>query len=120
MNKTFPEKFLIFIQHPQLKNYLIVKLLTIIFLISLNIENDKLRYYQSNAIKAIEDGVIEGKRAMLLAMATGTGKTFTLVSLIYRLLETKQFKRILFLVDRRALAAQAVREFGSFTTPEGK
>lgn len=86
---------------------------------SLNVENDKLRYYQTNAIKAIETGITDRKRAMLLAMATGTGKTFTLVSLIYRLLETKQFKRILFLVDRRALAAQAVREFGSFTTPMG-
>lgn len=85
----------------------------------LKIENDKLRLYQTKAIKAIEDGVIDRKRAMLLAMATGTGKTFTLVSLIYRLLETKQFKRILFLVDRRALAAQAVREFSSFTTPVG-
>lgn len=84
-----------------------------------NIENDKLRYYQSKAIEAIETGITDRKRAMLLAMATGTGKTFTLVSLIYRLLETKQFKRILFLVDRRALAAQAVREFGSFTTPVG-
>ena len=86
---------------------------------SLNIENDKLRDYQVKAIEAIENGIVERKRAMLLAMATGTGKTFTLVSLIYRLLETKQFKRILFLVDRRALAAQAVREFGSFTTPMG-
>lgn len=56
---------------------------------------------------------------MLLAMATGTGKTFTTVSLIYRLLEAKAARRILFLVDRRALAAQAVREFSSFTTPSG-
>ena len=56
---------------------------------------------------------------MLLAMATGTGKTFLTVSLFYRLLESKRFKRILFLVDRRALAAQAVREFASFTTPQG-
>lgn len=86
---------------------------------SANVENEKLRYYQTNAINAIEEGIIEKKRAMLLAMATGTGKTFTLVSLIYRLLETKKFKRILFLVDRRALAAQAVREFSSFTTPAG-
>jgi len=86
---------------------------------NLNVENDKLRYYQTKAIEAIEDGIKDRKRAMLLAMATGTGKTFTLVSLIYRLLETKHFKRILFLVDRRALAAQAVREFGSFTTPIG-
>jgi len=52
-------------------------------------------------------------------MATGTGKTFLTVSLFYRLLESKRFKRILFLVDRRALAAQAVREFAAFTTPQG-
>ncbi len=86
---------------------------------NLKVDNDKLRDYQSKAIEAIENGIKERKRAMLLAMATGTGKTFTLVSLIYRLLETKQFKRILFLVDRRALAAQAVREFSSFTTTSG-
>ena len=86
---------------------------------SLNIINDKLRYYQVDAITAIEEAIINRKRALLIAMATGTGKTFTLVSLIYRLLETKLFKRILFLVDRRALAAQAVREFSSFTTPQG-
>lgn len=86
---------------------------------NLKIDNDRLRHYQAKAIKAIEDGIRERKRSMLLAMATGTGKTYTLVSLIYRLLETKQFKRILFLVDRRALAAQAVREFSSFTTPSG-
>jgi type I restriction enzyme R subunit len=86
---------------------------------NLNIENEKLRYYQQEAIEAIEKGIADGKRTMLIAMATGTGKTFTLVSSIYRLLETKLFKRILFLVDRRALAAQAVREFASFTTPQG-
>jgi len=50
---------------------------------------------------------------------TGTGKTFTTVALIYRLLESKLAKRILFLVDRRALAAQAVRELASFNTPKG-
>lgn len=86
---------------------------------NLNVDNDKLRDYQSKAIEAIENGIKDRKRAMLLAMATGTGKTFTLVSLVYRLLETKHFKRILFLVDRRALAAQAVREFSSFTTASG-
>lgn len=86
---------------------------------NLNVDNDKLRFYQANAIESIESGIVDGKRTMLLAMATGTGKTFTLVSSIYRLLETKLFKRVLFLVDRRALAAQAVREFASFTTPIG-
>jgi type I restriction enzyme R subunit len=78
-----------------------------------------LRDYQREAVEAVEDALVQRKRAMLLAMATGTGKTFTIVSLIYRLLEAKAARRILFLVDRRALAAQAVREFSSFTTPSG-
>ena len=87
--------------------------------INLNIENERLRQYQSEAITSIECAIVNRQRKMMIAMATGTGKTFTLVSLIYRLLESKHFKRILFLVDRRALAAQAVREFISFDTPGG-
>lgn len=78
-----------------------------------------LRGYQKDAIEAVENAIAKRKRAMLLAMATGTGKTFTTVSLIYRLLEARAARRILFLVDRRVLAAQAVREFSSFTTPSG-
>ena len=78
-----------------------------------------LRYYQREAVEAIEDALVKRKRSMLVAMATGTGKTFTTVSLIYRLLNSKSARRILFLVDRRALAAQAVREFSSFITPSG-
>ncbi len=80
---------------------------------------DRLRYYQKEAIAATELAITQGKRAMLIAMATGTGKTFMTVAQIYRLLESKTSKRILFLVDRRALAAQAVREFASFNTPKG-
>jgi type I restriction enzyme, R subunit len=80
---------------------------------------NRLRYYQKKATAAVELAVTQGKRAMLIAMATGTGKTFTTVALIYRMLESKLGKRILFLVDRRALAAQAVREFASFNTPKG-
>jgi type I restriction enzyme R subunit len=56
---------------------------------------------------------------MMVAMATGTGKTYLTVAQIYRLLESKLVRRILFLVDRKALAAQAVREFNAFTTPKG-
>src|SRR5215831_17893127 len=51
---------------------------------------------------------------MLVAMATGTGKTFTLVNQTYRLLKSGVARRVLFLVDRRALAAQAVRAFATF------
>ena len=79
----------------------------------------RLRYYQEDAIEAIENALIDGKKKMLLAMATGTGKTFTIVSLIYRLLKSGYAKRVLFLVDRRALAAQAISTISAFDTPEG-
>lgn len=79
----------------------------------------RIRPYQSEAITAIEKALQQGKREMLVAMATGTGKTYLTVAQIYRLLSAGVFKRILFLVDRRALAAQAVREFATFTTPKG-
>src|SRR5207249_9871353 len=68
---------------------------------------------------ATEDAIAKRKRHMLLAMATGTGKTFTMVNQIYRLMEAGVAKRILFLVDRRALAAQAVRAFASFEARPG-
>lgn len=76
-----------------------------------------LRDYQKEAIKAFEYNLDEGKRLMLLAMATGTGKTFTTVNLVYRMLASGYSKRILFLVDRKSLAAQAVTAFASFDTP---
>ena len=82
-------------------------------------EISRLRPYQVDAIKAIEKAICEGKKKMLVAMATGTGKTFTMVSSIYRLLKSGYAKRILFLVDRRALAAQTVSAISAFDTPEG-
>ena len=48
---------------------------------------------------------------MLLAMATGTGKTKLAIALLYRLLETKRFRRVCFVVDRHALGEQAANEF---------
>lgn len=70
-----------------------------------------LRYYQKDAIRATEQGIADGRREMLLAMATGTGKTKTCIALIYRLLKVKRFKRVLFLVDRSALGEQAANAF---------
>jgi type I restriction enzyme R subunit len=64
------------------------------------------REYQRNAILAVEKGLEEGKRELLVAMATGTGKTRTCIGLCYRLLKTKRFRRVLFLVDRNALGKQ--------------
>ena len=76
--------------------------------------HERLRYYQHDACTAMERAIADHKRQMLVAMATGTGKTFTLVNEAYRLLKSGTAKRILFLVDRRALAAQAVSAFSAF------
>jgi type I restriction enzyme R subunit len=78
-----------------------------------------LRPYQVEANDAIEKAISDRKRKMLVAMATGTGKTFTLVNQVYRLMKSGVGQRILFLVDRRALAAQAVRAFASFEPEPG-
>ena len=56
---------------------------------------------------------------MHTVMASGTGKTRLMVNECYRLLKTKVAKCILFLVDRRALAAQAVEAFESFEVLPG-
>ncbi len=72
----------------------------------------RLRPYQLEANAAVETAFAERKRNLLLAMATG--KTFTIVNQIYRLMKAGLARRVLFLVDRRALAAQAVRAFNSF------
>ncbi len=72
-----------------------------------------LRYYQKDAIKAIETALAHQKRTALVAMATGTGKTRTCLGLIYRMLRARRFRRILFLVDRTALGIQAMETFQS-------
>ena len=70
-----------------------------------------LRYYQIEAIQAVEKAIAEGKREALLCMATGTGKTRTILGTVYRFLKAKRFRRILFLVDRTALGDQALDTF---------
>jgi type I restriction enzyme, R subunit len=65
-----------------------------------------LRDYQAAAIKQLESAIAAGKREMLVAMATGTGKTITCIGLIYRLIKTGRFRRVLFLVDRSSLGQQ--------------
>ena len=82
-------------------------------------DNQFLRPYQRECIDATEKTLRSGKRRMLIAMATGTGKTFVAISLIYRLLRSGFARRVLFLVDRRALAAQAVGAFSAFEPEPG-
>jgi len=70
-----------------------------------------LRDYQLRAVRSVEAALKKGETRCLVAMATGTGKTITAISLVYRLIKAKRFRRILFLVDRSALGEQTADAF---------
>lgn len=70
----------------------------------------KPRYYQRIAINRVIDAIAKGKNRMLLVMATGTGKTFTAFQIVWRLWKSKTKKKILYLVDRNALADQTMQK----------
>ena len=78
------------------------------------------RYYQSEAINRVIEGVAKGDRRLLLVMATGTGKTYTVFQIIWRLWKAGKARRTLFLVDRNVLADQTLvndfKPFGSVMT----
>ena len=78
-----------------------------------------IRPYQVEANTAIEQAITDRHRKMMVTMATGTGKTLMTVNEIYRLMKSGVARRVLFLVDRRALAAQTVRAFASFEAEPG-
>ena len=73
------------------------------------------RYYQVNAINAAIEAIANGRERILLVMATGTGKTYTVFQIIWRLWRAGRKKRILFLADRNVLVDQAmVNDFRPF------
>lgn len=67
--------------------------------------------FQQDAILAVEESLSKGQRQVLVAMATGTGKTRTCIGLSYRLVKSRRFRRVLFLVDRESLGEQATNAF---------
>jgi type I restriction enzyme, R subunit len=73
----------------------------------------QLRNYQLRAIHDVEAAIEAGNRTCLVAMATGTGKTRMAIGLVYRLIKSQRFGRILFLVDRTALGEQAQDAFAT-------
>ncbi len=73
-----------------------------------------LRYYQVEAIKAVQQWVSAGKKRFLLEMATGTGKTLTAAALIKLFYRTGNARRVLFLVDRLELEEQARKDFTNY------
>ena len=64
------------------------------------------RYYQQIAVNRTVEAIAKGQDRLLLVMATGTGKTYTAFSIIWRLWKSNKKKRILFLADRNALLTQ--------------
>jgi len=76
-----------------------------------------LRACQIDAITGIEKSLKQAAPRMLLQMATGSGKTFTACTEVYRLAKFAKAKRVLFLVDRGNLGRQALKEFQQYTVP---
>lgn len=72
---------------------------------------------QAEAVKGIEQSLKENRPRSLLQMATGSGKTFTAITQIYRLIKFGGARRILFLVDRGNLAEQTEKEFQQYKSP---
>lgn len=77
----------------------------------------KERYYQLDCLRILLDLFREGKMKMLVHMATGLGKTRTMVAFSKALLDYALAKRILFVVDRRTLARQAINKGFKFLNP---
>ena len=73
---------------------------------------------QSEAIINLEDSFAQNKPRALIQMATGSGKTYTAVTSVYRLIKFAKARKILFLVDRSNLGRQALREFQQYVTPD--
>jgi type I restriction enzyme, R subunit len=69
------------------------------------------RAYQHRAIRATSEAMAQGRRAGLLTMATGSGKTRMSIALVELLMRANWVKRVLFLADRVALVKQAAGEF---------
>jgi len=79
---------------------------------------DGLRECQIEAIRNLEKSFAESRPRAVIQMATGSGKTFTAVSFVYRLIKHAHAKRVLFLVDRSTLGRQTFKEFHQYQTPD--
>lgn len=72
--------------------------------------NTSPRYYQRNAVNLTLDAIAKGQNRILLAMATGTGKTYTAFQIIYRLINSGVKRKVLYLADRNNLIEQSVNQ----------
>lgn len=68
------------------------------------------RYYQRNAVNRTVGAIAKGQNRVLLAMATGTGKTYTAFQIVWRLLKSGLKKKVLYLADRNILVDQSIQQ----------
>ena len=78
---------------------------------------DGLWSAQIVAVKNLEKSLAENRPRALIQMATGSGKTFTAINFIYRLIKFAKARRVLFLVDRGNLGKQTLKEFQQYVSP---
>lgn len=71
------------------------------------------RYYQEKAVRCALETILSGERRVLITQATGTGKTFCSMQLVYKLFKSRVAKKTLFIVDRNLLADQAFNDFNN-------
>ena len=105
-----PETLLQWIQQPLTLRYNLQTLPVL--------ERQGLRDCQIEAIVNLEKSFAADRPRALIQMATGSGKTYTAVSFVYRLIKHTKAERILFLVDRSNLGRQTLKEFQQYTTPD--
>ena len=80
-----------------------------------DVSGKEARYYQVDAINRTIEAIAAGQNRVLLVMATGTGKTYTVFQIIWRLWKARRVKHVLFLADRNILIDQAlVNDFKPF------
>ncbi|MBQ9205378.1 MAG: DEAD/DEAH box helicase family protein [Treponema sp.] len=68
------------------------------------------RYYQRNAVNRTLEAIAKNQSRILIAMATGTGKTYTAFQIVWRLLESGAKKKVLYLADRNNLVDQSIQQ----------
>ena len=68
------------------------------------------RYYQRNAVNRTLEAIAKQQTRILIAMATGTGKTYTAFQIVWRLIESGTKKKVLYLADRNNLVDQSIQQ----------
>ena len=82
------------------------------------LQDDRLWPAQREAVQRLEQSLRDNRPRALIQMATGSGKTFTAISFLYRLIKHAGARRVLFLVDRGNLADQTLKEFQQYQSPD--